>query len=55
MAFKNSIYFVFDGSFTGMLLRINSLQKRTAVDNLGERKLHNNALHVLIAIQLLEL
>ena len=27
----------------------------TAVDNLGEGKLHNNAVHVLIAIQLLEL
>ena len=38
-----------------MFLRINSLQNRTAVDNLGERQLHNNAMHVLIAIHLLEL
>ena len=38
-----------------MFLRINSLHNRTAVDNLGERNLHNNAMHVLITIQLLEM
>ena len=38
-----------------MLLRINSLQNRSAVDDLVNGKLNNDAVHVLVAIQLLEL